>query len=156
MAVAGIRQAEAPDAPGMSAVLRPILRSWQSARRGDTDHVLAHYIHHPDRVSCVVAVTARGQVLGFQSLKRAGPGNPYDLPSGWGIIGTYVDMGCPRAGVGQRLFSATRQAALDAGLRQIDATIGSESLAAQQYYAAMGFVTWRRLPGAVGKVLRLG
>jgi hypothetical protein len=64
-----------PDAAAMDAVL--ILERWGSDRlRGP--NVLAPRPH--------LLRAETGGSVGFQSLKRAM--NPYDLPEGWGIIGT--------------------------------------------------------------------
>mmetsp|Transcript_28333 Transcript_28333/g.52872 ORF Transcript_28333/g.52872 Transcript_28333/m.52872 type:complete len:140 (-) Transcript_28333:381-800(-) len=134
----------------MSAVLAPILKGWGSPRRSDPDHVAAHYIGHPDRVSCAVAADSAGVVLGFQSLKVAQADNDYDLPEGWGIIGTYVAARAAGRGVGRLLFSETLSRADAYGIRDIDATIGADNAVGQAYYSALGFVPYRTLPGAIG------
>ncbi|WP_234170887.1 GNAT family N-acetyltransferase [Ruegeria pomeroyi] len=145
-----VRQADAADAAAMSAVLQPILTGWNSARRGDAATVLGHYIAHPDRLSCAVAC-AGARILGFQSLKVARERNDYDLPAGWGIIGTYVAGDAGRRGIGRALFGETLAAAQRAGLAHIDATIGANNAQGLAYYTALGFQTWRALDGAVGK-----
>lgn len=145
-----VRQAEAADAAAMSAVLQPILTGWNSARRGDAATVLAHYIAHPDRLSCAVACAGE-RILGFQSLKVARARNDYDLPAGWGIIGTYVAADAGRRGIGRAVFASTLAAARDANLAHIDATIGTANAEGLAYYTALGFQTWRALDGAVGK-----
>jgi GNAT superfamily N-acetyltransferase len=146
-----IRQAQAGDAEAMDAVLTPILARWGSDRPRGSDHVLAHYIAHPARLSCCVAEEA-GRVLGFQSLKRAEPGNPYDLPPGWGIIGTYVSEDAVGRGVGRALFAVSLAAAQAAGLPRIDATIGAGNADGLAYYEALGFRTWRSRGTHIGKV----
>ena len=146
-----IRQARDADAAAMNAVLEPILRRWGSDRPRGAAHVRAHYIAHPDRVACAVAC-AGGRLVGFQSLKRAGPGNPYDLPEGWGIIGTYVAAAAAGQGCGRALFAVTRAAAEAAGLLRIDATIAAGNAEGLAYYAALGFRPWRRHGSALGKV----
>ena len=150
-----VRRAVEADADEMSAILRRILQSWNSDRRSDAPFVVAHYIAHPDSLRCSVAVDEAGKVLGFQSLKAASPGNPYDLPTGWGIIGTYVSADAAGAGVGKALFAASVSAARAAGLAQIDATIGASNAAGLAYYEAMGFRTHRVKPGAVCKAFRI-
>ena len=146
-----IRSAVPEDAVAMSAVLADILKTWESDRPRSSAHVLSNYIDHPDRVECSVAKAPDGTLLGFQSLKRATPGNPYDLPEGWGIIGTYVSAQAAGRGVGRALFAASRASARGAGIAQIDATVGATNEDALAYYAAMGFETNRRGPGAVCK-----
>lgn len=150
-----VRPAESADATAMSRILSEILQSWQSDRPGDPDHVRAHYVEHPDSLACTVAVAPDGHLKGFQSLKVARQGNTYDLPAGWGVIGTYVSLCSGRKGVGTLLFSQTLEAAKRAGLARIDATIGKSNLAGRGYYSALGFRTWRDLPTATGKCLTL-
>ncbi|WP_299695014.1 GNAT family N-acetyltransferase [uncultured Tateyamaria sp.] len=147
-----IRAATVADAKAMSRILRDVLVSWNSPRPFAPDHVTAHYITHPDGLRCSVAVDAAGDILGFQSLKRATEGNPFDLPDGYGIIGSYVDASATGQGVGRALFAASLAAAQAAGLAKIDATIADSNAAGLAYYAAMGFRTYRQLPGAIGKV----
>lgn len=146
-----IRPAVPEDAVAMSTVLAAILDTWGSDRPRSPGHVLSNYIDHPDRVEGSVAMTQGGTLLGFQSLKRATPGNPYDLPEGWGIIGTYVSAEATGRGVGRALFAASRASARGARIAQIDATIGATNAGALAYYAAMGFETYRKRPGAVCK-----
>ena len=96
-----------------------------------------------------------GEILGFQSLKRAVEGNPYGVTLGWGVIGTYVKQGIGRRGVGSKLFAATSQSARQNGMSKIDATIGESNAQAQSYYEAMGFRTYRKKQGAVCKCYRV-
>jgi GNAT superfamily N-acetyltransferase len=149
-----IRRAEAADAAAMDGVLTPILERWGSARSRGADHVRAHYIAHPDSLACHLAEDG-GRILGFQSLKRATPGNPHDLPEGWGIVGTYVAAEAAGMGVGRALFAATLRAALAAGLERIDATIGEGTAEGLSYYEALGFRTWRERGTAIGKAYDL-
>lgn len=150
-----VRPATKLDADAMSRILRRILHVWNSNRPGSAAHVTAHYVEHPDSLCCCVATGSNGDLLGFQSLKIATDGNPYDLPVGWGIIGTYVDARARGKGVGRALFTATLEAAQDARLTVIDATIGASNLAGIGYYEALGFRTYLELDGAVGKKLLL-
>ncbi|MCV2889274.1 GNAT family N-acetyltransferase [Ruegeria aquimaris] len=144
-----VRQAETADAAAMSAVLLPILAGWNSTRRGDAETILTRYINDPERLSCAVACEGT-RILGFQSLKVAGDQNVYDLPAGWGIIGTYVAADAGRRGIGRALFAETLAAARRAGLIHIDATIGEANAQALHYYSSMGFQPYRKLQGAVG------
>ncbi len=150
-----VRAAKATDAAGMSFILAEILTEWGSGRASDAPYVRAFYIEHPEQISCVVAINGIGEVLGFQSLKRAGKDNPYGVEPGWGIIGTYVSLGIGRCGIGAALFAATAKAARLARLPKIDATIGEENKTAQGYYNAMGFRTYRKKRGAVCKCYKV-
>jgi ribosomal protein S18 acetylase RimI-like enzyme len=150
-----IREAIPADADAMSDVLQELIAAGKRTRDADADFVLSHYLGHPHRLHCFVAVDDGGRILGFQSLKRAHEGNPYGTPIGWGIIGTHVRPSAARTGVGSRLFEATLDSARDAGLRAIEAYIGAENAAALAYYEALGFETCRRPDGAICKAYRL-
>lgn len=149
-----LRAATPEDAPGMSAVLEPILSSWGSDRSGDSDTVLDRYVNDPDRIACTVAEDA-GRILGFQSLKRAEPGNVYGVEPGWGIIGTYVALDAGRGGIGSALFAVSRAAAQKAGLVWIDATIGKDNPRGLAYYRKMGFEPYRDADTALAHRLRV-
>ena len=144
-----VRAAVANDATQMSRVLSEILTSWNSDRPSSPEFVRALYIEHQDQISCLLALDQENRLLGFQSLKTATPGNPYDVPVGWGIIGTYVDALAVRRGVGRLLFVATLRAAKAAGLVEIDATIGEGNGPGLGYYQAMGFEPYMQGPGVV-------
>ncbi|WPY94540.1 GNAT family N-acetyltransferase [Limimaricola variabilis] len=145
-----IRKATADDAASMSAVLAAVLAEWGSDRPRDVAHVQAHYVAHPASVLCSVAVD-EGRVCGFQSLKRAWPGNPYDVTPGWGIIGTYMAPAARGRGLGRSLFVATETAARRAGLPAIDATIGASNASGLGYYEKLGFETYREFEGTICK-----
>ncbi|MEX6508847.1 N-acetyltransferase family protein [Jiella sp. M17.18] len=150
-----IRAARASDAEAMSGVLEELLLAGKRSQGADADAVRARYIDSPHRVECSVAVDDSGAILGFQSLQRAYPGNPYDTPLGWGIIGTHVRPSAARRGVGSQLFAATLAAARAAGLPAIEAFIGSQNTEGLAYYEAMGFRTWRQAEGAICKSLKV-
>lgn len=150
-----VRAAKVGDESEMSAILAEILTQWGSDRPRSPEYNRTFYIEHPDQISCAVAVNGAGDVLGFQSLKRAIAGNPYDVTTGWGIIGTYVKLGVGRCGVGSRLFAATSRLAHQGGVRKIDATIDAHNKSALLYYEAMGFRTYRTKSGTICKCYSL-
>ena len=69
----------------------------------------------------------------------------------WGIIGTHVKLDAARRGVGKTLFVATHKAAIDSGLKRIDATIAATNADGLFYYDAVGFRTYRTPDGKVCK-----
>jgi GNAT superfamily N-acetyltransferase len=150
-----IREAVSTDAAAMSDVLEELVAAGKRSRAADPGFALSHYIDHPHRLHCFAALDERGRMLGFQSLKVAREGNPYETPLGWGIIGTHVRPSAARMGVGSRLFAATLQAAREARLPAIEAYIGEQNGAALAYYETLGFRTYRRSDGIVCKALRL-
>ena len=150
-----VREALESDAQAMSEVLEALATAGIRQKRSDPGYALSHYIGHPDRLHCFVALDDEAKILGFQSLKRAHEGNPYGTAPGWGIIGTHVRPSAARSGVGKALFAATEAGARKAGLTAIEAYIGDRNSAALDYYEAMGFRTNRRSEGIICKLLRL-
>jgi ribosomal protein S18 acetylase RimI-like enzyme len=146
-----ICEASASDAEALSDLLQELIAAGKRSTAGDPAFVLSHYIQHPHRLHCFVAVETGGKILGFQSLKRAHEGNPYDTPVGWGIIGTHIRPSAARKGIGSRLFTTTLTAAQQAGLPAIEAYIGEKNMPALAYYEAMGFRESRRSEGIICK-----
>lgn len=136
-----VRPARPADADDMAEVQNAIYRAGLRARPVDAATVRERYLDPEHRVACTVA-EQDGRVVGFQSLKRAWPGNPYDVTVGWGIIGTHIRPDAGRHGLGRRLFAETVAAARAAGLQHVDARIGADNLPALAYYAAMGFTPY--------------
>lgn len=151
-----IRAAVPDDANEMANVLDDIFRAGQRRQPGDRRFVLQRYIEHPARIQCVVALDDHGNIIGFQSLKRAWVGNPYDVQEGWGIIGTHITPRATRRGVGAALFKASLLAARAAALKAIDATIGEDNQPALAYYEAMGFKAYRKAKGCICKSFTIG
>ncbi|WP_120633961.1 GNAT family N-acetyltransferase [Ruegeria sp. EL01] len=149
------RSAQDSDAEGIASVLQDLFDAGKRRKSCTAEFVLGHYISHPDRIGCTVAVDQGGRILGFQSLRHAVAGNPYDVAVGWGIIGTHIRPSAARRGVGRGLFAQTLDAALGFGLTSIDATIGADNAEGLAYYEAMGFREYRQLEGAVSKVYQL-
>jgi GNAT superfamily N-acetyltransferase len=150
-----VREALTSDAQAMSDVLEELLAAGKRQNRSDPAHALSHYIAHPDRLHCFVAIGEEAQILGFQSLKMAREGNAYGTAPGWGIIGTHVRPSAVRSGIGRALFAATETGARQARLPAIEAYIGDQNSAALDYYEAMGFTTYRRSEGIVCKAFWL-
>lgn len=148
------RDARLSDAPGMSAVLKALLAAGKRRSPGDEDFIRARYLENPDNVACTLAVDDHDKVLGFQILTRASEGNPYDVTPGWGVIGTHIHPDAARRGIGKNLFQITRAAAREAGLSNLDATIGSDNPEGLAYYDAMGFRSYREMEGAICKRYR--
>lgn len=149
------RPAMPDDAEGMAAVQNEIFAAGLRKTPTDVAAILVAYIDPEDRIHCVVAEDDDGRILGFQSLRLAKVGNPWDVAEGWGIIGTHVSPLAARRGVGSALFRDTLLAAREFGLRNIDASIGADNMLGQAYYEAMGFQTYRMPDGLVCKVLYL-
>jgi GNAT superfamily N-acetyltransferase len=143
-----IRPARPADAEDMAEVQNAIYRAGLRASPVDVALVRERYLDMEYRVACTVA-EQEGRVVGFQSLKRAWPGNPYDVAEGWGIIGTHIHPDAGRSGLGRRLFATSLAAARAAGLGHIDATIGIDNSPALAYYSALGFTPYREGSGTI-------
>lgn len=146
-----IRPATPQDAQGMSAILTALTAANLRAAPDDETFALENYIIHADGIQCSLAVDDEGTILGLQSLRHATADNIYGVTPGWGIIGTHIRPTAARQGVGKALFAATQEAARDAGLAKIDATIGENNAGGLAYYSAMGFETYRTKDGAICK-----
>ncbi len=149
-----IRPAIPADAAGISAVLTSLTAAGLRTLPDDQAFALNNYIAASDRIQCNLAVGG-DIILGLQSLKLAVPGNIYDVTPGWGIIGTHIHPDAARRGIGKMLFAATLQAAADAGIVHIDATIGKTNSGGLAYYAAMGFRAHRETDTAICKKFTL-
>lgn len=143
-----IRPAAPTDADDMAEVQNAISRAGLRSTPVDVEQIRKRYLDQTYGIACTVA-EQDGRVVGFQSLKRAWPDNPYDVAEGWGIIGTHIHPDAGRGGLGRKLFAESLAAAKAAGLQHIDATIGADNEAGLAYYAAMGFVPYRDGDGAI-------
>ena len=139
----------------MSNMLQEIHTIGKRNNRSDTDYARTHYIEDPQNISCFVAVDNNGRVKGFQVLKLAIIGNPYNTPAGWGIIGTHISPSAARTGIGRRLFVSTGEAACRARLSMIEAYIQENNVEGVAYYEAIGFRTYRHEEGVVCKSFQI-
>ena len=141
------RPAIRTDATGMCSVLNAIIaRGGTTAYETsfDQDRMIRHYIEHPKRAVCTVALLDDG-LVGFQSVKHFHPDWPDDEtpPKNWGDIASFVADGMQGKGIGSHLFSATLDAAKQAGLVGINATIRKYNTPGLAYYSGLGFVDYR-------------
>ena len=150
-----IRTAELNDADGISDVLVALVRVGAREKRADAEFAVAHYIAHPDQIRCSIAEDA-GRIVGFQSLKLAREANACDTPQGYGIIGTHIRPDWSRRGAGRYLFDMTHQAAREAGIPAIETCIHENNSAGLAFYAALGFVGYRRFQGSDCKRIWVG
>lgn len=137
-----IRPAQFTDAEDMVGVQNAIYRAGLRSSPVDLGLVRERYLDMPYRIACTVA-EQQGRVVGFQSLKRAWPDNPYGVGEGWGIIGTHIHPDAGRSGLGRRLFAVSLEAAQAAGLKHIDASIKADNAPALAYYSTLGFTPYR-------------
>lgn len=145
-----IRDGTVDDVAQISAFLQELTASGKRTSPDDVPFVRSNYIEGKDKIRCSVA-DDEGVILGFQSLKRAQPGNQWGVTPGWGIVGTHIRPSAARRGVGRALFKVTREAARDAALAYIDASIAATNPEGLAYYEAMGFRTYRTPNGLICK-----
>ncbi|MGU3576419.1 N-acetyltransferase family protein [Brucellaceae bacterium C25G] len=150
-----IREAHIDDAPSLSAVLNEIIACTGQMRPHDIDFVTTNYIKNPSSILCSVAIDNDEDILGFQSLIHAVPGNRFNVPVGYGIIGTHISPKAHRKGVGKALFEESLEAAKVAKIKMIDAYIAADNLSALHYYEALGFKTYRTPHGIIQKMYSL-
>ena len=132
-----IRPVQAVDAAVLADLLNEVIaRGGTTALEAPfTPEALADaMLTGPGVICCFVAQDDAGGLAGFQSLVR-GEG----LPGGVGDIATFSRVGWIRKGTGSRLFAATRQAAGEAGLAAINATIRADNLGGLAFYSRLGF-----------------
>lgn len=149
-----VRSATRADAAAMAELINAIIAIGGTTAYEDTFDAAgmdAEYVSPPYRISCFVA-EADGEVVGFQGLLRSFEAHD-PFPDDWGIIGTFARVGLRQSGVGAALFARTVEAARDAGVRTIDATIRADNAAGLAFYSRLGFVDYARL---VGKPLKDG
>ena len=154
-----IRQANGADAAAMARLLNAIIaRGGSTAPRDpfDASRITATFLESPRKIACICAAE-RETVLGFQVLEWSDPDWPETdrRPADWAFIGTYVALDRHGQGIGRRLLAATLEAARNAGVRHIDATIRRENVAGLAYYARMGFTEDRAGPESLSKRLSL-
>jgi len=141
-----VRTARQADAAAMAELINAIIAIGGTTAYEDPFDAAsmdAAYISLPQLVSCFVAETDGG-IVGFQGLMRSfDPDDP--LPDGWATIGTFARVGLTQRGVGGALFAATLQAARDAGISVIDATIRADNTGGLAFYSRQGFVDYDRL-----------
>ncbi|NIZ62039.1 GNAT family N-acetyltransferase [Sedimentitalea sp. CY04] len=150
-----IRPSTPSDAAGISRVLIALTDAGLRRTLSDTGFALSNYIENPNGIECSVATDAEGSILGFQALLMAVEGNQYGVTPGWGVIGTHIHPEAIRQGIGGKLFTATRSAAVKANLKHIDATIQNYNTGGLAYYESVGFRTYETIEGAVRKVYDL-
>lgn len=132
-----IRPSRPDDIPALRALLNAIVRAGGTTaiEVPIEDDVFAEWFADgPGHVSLLVAESASGAPLGFQSLgARAG------LPEGCADIATFA-RGHPKVpGVGRSLFAGTLRRAREHGVVSINATVRADNAAGLGYYRAMGF-----------------
>lgn len=141
--IISIRDAALADAEQIVGVLNPIIASGAYSAL-DTPLTVEEQrefiLGFPRRGIFLIAErSSDNRVVGFQSLEPfATYTHAFDHV---GVIGTYVDLGCRRQGVGRKLFAAMFDRARALGYEKIFTYVRADNDAALAAYLAEGFAT---------------
>ena len=144
-----LRPATPADADALAKLLNQIIKTGGTTAHlhpFDGERLLNHYLAPPLAISCFVAEVG-GTIAGFQALEWSDPNwpGPDSLPADWALIASFVDADFQGCGVGKALFTKTRAAAQNAGVRCIDATIRADNQGGLAFYKSLGFTDYSRL-----------
>lgn len=149
-----IREVRPDDAAGVARILNSAIETGRQTVF-DTPFTVAaerEYIQGlPARAVFMVAEQRpAGEILGFQSME------PFATYTGAfdhvGVIGTYVDHGCRRQGIGKRLAEASFAAAQRQGYEKILTYVRSDNPNSLSFYLNLGF----RVVGTAQKQAKIG
>ena len=135
-----IRRASAADAGEIVAVLLGIAseRIYSAIERPWSVEEQRSYMHSLSaREACHLAVTASGEVIGYQSFDLYSP--MLSSMAHVGELGTFLIPGWRRRGVGQALFRETLTFARLSGYRKMVVQVRASNTSAQSFYAHLGF-----------------
>jgi ribosomal protein S18 acetylase RimI-like enzyme len=150
-----IRAARPQDAGAMADILNEIISIGGTTafhQTFDEQRIVSEFVQPELCISCFVAVD-EGRLSGFQALEWCDPEWPGEdrLPPDWAVVATYVDPGTRARRAGSDLFDKTAQAAKEAGVRFIDATIRKENTGGLAFYEKMGFIDYRSSAETISK-----
>lgn len=135
-----IRPAVAADAGGIVNILNPIIEAgvYTMFDTPFTVDAEQRYIETlPARGIFLVALTAGGGIVGFQSMEPfATYTRAFDHV---GVMGTYVDLARRRQGIGRALFQATFEAARRKEYEKLFTYIRADNAPALRAYLRQGF-----------------
>jgi L-amino acid N-acyltransferase YncA len=136
-----IRDVRLDDAEAIVRILNPIIEAgtYTILDTPVTAEAERRYISAlPERAIFHVAQTpGSDRIVGFQTME---PFAVYTRACDHvGVIATFVDLGCRRQGIGQRLFEATFDAARRKGYEKIFTYVRGDNPAALRAYMKCGF-----------------
>jgi RimJ/RimL family protein N-acetyltransferase len=141
-----VRRASPEDAAGIARVLERVVseRVHSAIARAWTAEEQHRYLESlSPREAFHVAIDATGGVVGYQSVDRYS--SILSSMAHVAQLGTFLLPEWRGRGIGQHLFDATRRFAVSAGYRKLVIQVRGSNLAAQAFYARLGFVACGRL-----------
>jgi len=145
-----VRRATLEDAEGIARVLDAVAgerihsaieRAWTAAEQR------TYLTSLSTRETFHVAITASGQIVGYQSLDLYSPA--LSSMAHVGQLGTFLLPEWRRRGVGLALFDATRRFAASNGYHKLVIQVRASNVSAQAFYKRLGFVECGRLRAQV-------
>lgn len=138
-----IRPAETRDAPGIIAVLNPIIRAGGLTimeHEITLDEQIAFMRGFPTSGVFLVAVDRLDdRILALQSVEPVVAGDWASALSHVGEISTFVDLDARRTGIGRQLTDATVRVCANLGILKLTAMIRADNPAAQGFYRSCNF-----------------
>ena len=136
----GIRRATPDDAAGVAAVLNGVIAGGRHSLL-DTPFTAAEeraYIEALPKRSFLHVAEAAGDIIAFQTVIPWNTFTTHEFDH-VATMGTYVDAGQRRRGVGAALAAASFAAALDMGYEKIFTDLRADNLDSLGYHLALGF-----------------
>ena len=137
-----IRRATPDDAAGVAAVLNGVIAGGRHSLL-DTPFTVAEeraYIEALPERSFIHVTEAAGRIIAFQTVDPWSTFTTRELDH-VATMGTYVDAGHRRRGVGAALAAASFAAALDLGYEKIFTDLRADNLDSLGYHLALGFTS---------------
>jgi RimJ/RimL family protein N-acetyltransferase len=144
-----VRRASPEDAEGIARVLDAVAREriHSAIERAWTAAEQRTYLASlSSREAFHVAITAAGQIVGYQSLDLY---SPISSMAHVGQLGTFLLPEWRRRAVGLALFDATRRFAASTGYQKLVIQVRASNVPAQAFYKRLGFVECGRLRAQV-------
>lgn len=141
-----IRRAAPLDARPMADLLNAIIAQGGTTAFTNplTTQDMLNMMDRDPRSIWFVAEDAKGEVLGFQY------SNPHgELGNHVAQIATFAQIGRTGLGIGSALFNATREAAIEAGYKWINAEIRADNEGGLIFYQSRGFEDYGRIKGVM-------
>ena len=145
-----VRRASLEDAEGIARVLDAVAgerihsaieRAWTAAEQR------TYLASLSTREAFHVAITASGEIVGYQSLDLYSPS--LSSMAHVGQLGTFLLAAWRRRGLGLALFDATRRFATSTGYQKLVIQVRASNMPAQAFYSRLGFVECGRLRAQV-------